>query len=60
MDADLLTTAEVAARFRVTPAAVTRWARLGYIPAIKLPGGRGRLRFRAVDVAAFLDGQAAS
>jgi excisionase family DNA binding protein len=40
----LLTPAEVAARFRVEPDTVTRWAAAGRIPSIKTPGGHRRVR----------------
>ena len=40
----LLTTAEVAALFRVNPKTVTRWARAGKITAIRTLGGHRRFR----------------
>lgn len=49
---DLLTTQEVAAKARVSPATVTRWAKDGTLTSIRL-GGR-LLRFRRSDVDAFL------
>lgn len=38
----LLTPGEVAARFRVGPAAVARWQRLGLLDCIRTPGGTRR------------------
>lgn len=49
---ELLTTAEVAARLRVSIATVNRWARLGLLRAVDLPG-RTR-RYRAEDVDALI------
>jgi excisionase family DNA binding protein len=41
-----LTAAEVAGRYRLSVETIQRWAGLGKIPAIRLPGtARGRLRF---------------
>lgn len=40
----LLTPAEVAARFRVNPKTVTRWARAGKLNAIRTLGGHRRFR----------------
>lgn len=40
----LLTPAEVAARFRVDPKTVTRWAKAGKISSIKTLGGHRRYR----------------
>lgn len=48
---ELLTTAEVAAVLRVSPATVGRWVREGKLPAVGTPGGRNR--FRPEDVTAF-------
>lgn len=50
---DLLTTAEVAERLRVSRMTVSRWVRAGQIRAIRLPGGRA-LRFHPADVDAIL------
>lgn len=50
--AHLLTTSEVADRLRVSVATVNRYARLGELPAIVLPGGQRR--YRAEDVDALL------
>lgn len=49
---ELLTPSEVAARFRVNPKTVTRWARAGKLSAIRTLGGHRR--FRASEVAALL------
>ena len=48
----LLTPAEVALMFRVSPKTVTRWARAGKISAVRTLGGHRR--FLASEVAAFL------
>ena len=40
----LLTPGEVAARFRVDPKTVTRWASAGRIGSIRTPGGHRRFR----------------
>lgn len=48
----LLTPAEVAALFRVSPKTVTRWARAGKLTALRTLGGHRR--FRAAEVEAFL------
>ena len=44
----LLTPAEVAALFRVSPKTVTRWARAGKLTAMRTLGGHRR--FRAAEV----------
>jgi excisionase family DNA binding protein len=44
----LLTPAEVAAMFRVSPKTVTRWARAGKLTALRTLGGHRR--FRAAEV----------
>jgi len=44
----LLTPAEVASMFRVSPKTVTRWARSGKITALRTLGGHRR--FRAAEV----------
>lgn len=49
----LLTPGEVAARFRVDPKTVTRWAAAGRLPSIRTPGGHRR--FRPADVQRLLD-----
>lgn len=51
-DDPLLTPAEVAAIFRVTPKTVTRWAETGKLPAQRTLGGHRR--FRSSDVKAAL------
>ena len=48
----LLTPAEVAAMFRVSPKTVTRWARAGKLTAMRTLGGHRR--FRASEVREFL------
>ncbi len=48
----LLTPAEVAALFRVSPKTVTRWAESGKLPAMRTLGGHRR--FRASHVEAVL------
>lgn len=50
----LLTTADVADIFQVTPETVARWVRDGLVPALKAPGGGG-YRFRQSDIDDFLD-----
>lgn len=45
----LLTTAEVAARLRVSVATVNKYAREAALPAIVLPGGQRRYRVEDVD-----------
>lgn len=47
-DDALLTPAEVAALFRVSPKTVTRWARSGKLTALRTLGGHRR--FRAAEV----------
>jgi excisionase family DNA binding protein len=48
----LLSTFEVAQRFKVAPSTVSRWVKRGQLTAIRTPGGT--LRFRPADVEAFL------
>lgn len=50
---NLLTTAEVAERLRVSVATVNRYARDGALPAVTLPGGQRR--YRVTDVERLLD-----
>lgn len=50
----LLTSAEVAALFRVDPKTATRWAKSGRIPSIRTPGGHRR--FRESEVRALMEG----
>jgi excisionase family DNA binding protein len=53
-DADeLLTPAEVAAMFRVSPKTVTRWHRTGKVSAIRTLGGHRR--FRASEIRRLLE-----
>jgi excisionase family DNA binding protein len=48
VESELLTPAEVAAMFRVSPKTVTRWARSGKLTALRTLGGHRR--FRATEV----------
>jgi excisionase family DNA binding protein len=50
----LLNSTEVAQILRVSLPTLQKWVRLGCVPAIKLPGGRGRLRFKLAEIEAFL------
>jgi excisionase family DNA binding protein len=53
----LLTAREVAAQLGATAETVLRWTRAGELPAVRLPGSvRGRLRYRADDINAWIDG----
>ncbi|GAA4141418.1 helix-turn-helix domain-containing protein [Actinomadura keratinilytica] len=49
---DLLTTAEVAALFRVARSTVSGWASRGLLPPVRTPSGR--LRFHRADIEALL------
>ena len=51
----LMTSAEVAALFRVDPKSVSRWARKGRLTSIRTPGGH--LRFRKAEVLALAAGR---
>ena len=51
----LLTPAEVAARFRVDPKTVTRWAKAGKLTSIRTLGGHRR--YRESEVQALLRGE---
>ncbi len=53
VESDLLTPAEVAAMFRVSPKTVTRWARSGKLTALRTLGGHRR--FRASEVKDLLE-----
>lgn len=53
----LLTPGEVAAKFRVDPKTVSRWAAGGRIGSIRTPGGHRR--FRESEVRALLEGKPA-
>lgn len=53
VESDLLTPAEVAAMFRVSPKTVTRWARSGKLTALRTLGGHRR--FRASEVKGLLE-----
>jgi excisionase family DNA binding protein len=44
VESDLLTPAEVATLFRVSPKTVTRWARSGKLTALRTLGGHRRFR----------------
>ncbi len=48
----LLTRAEVAARFQVSPSTVTRWAEAGKLPVVKTLGGHRRYDAAAVETLA--------
>ena len=50
----LLDSTEVAEILGVSLPTLQRWVRRGWVPAIKMPGGRGRLRFEPTDIQAFL------
>ena len=52
-ESPLLTPAEVAARFRVDPDTVTRWAQQGKLRSIRTLGGHRR--YRESEIQAFLD-----
>lgn len=53
VESDLLTPAEVASMFRVSPKTVTRWARSGKLTALRTLGGHRR--FRAAEVRDLLE-----
>ena len=53
VESDLLTPAEVANLFRVSPKTVTRWARSGKLTAMRTLGGHRR--FRASEVKDLLE-----
>lgn len=48
-DDPLLTPAEVAAVFKVSPKTVTRWVAAGRIEATKTPGGHARIRRSVIE-----------
>lgn len=52
-DSALLTPAEIAAIFQVNPKTVTRWSRMGKLPATRTLGGHRR--FRVSDVRAAIE-----
>jgi excisionase family DNA binding protein len=56
MDEPLMTSGEVAAKFRVDAKTVTRWAKAGRLPSIRTPGGHRR--FRESEVRSWLEGGA--
>lgn len=47
-DPDLMAPHEVAEIFRVSPATITRWARVGLLPCTLTPGGHRRFERRYV------------
>ncbi|HUR77468.1 MAG TPA: BldC family transcriptional regulator [Acidimicrobiales bacterium] len=53
VESNLLTPAEVATLFRVSPKTVTRWARSGKLTALRTLGGHRR--FRASEVKDLLE-----
>ena len=53
---ELLTAAEVAARFRVTKGTVSRWAKNGDLTPVRL--GMRTIRFRRSDVERLIQGAA--
>ncbi len=55
----LLTPGEVAARFRVDPKTVTRWANAGKLTAVRTLGGHRRYRRSEVDELLAASGMAA-
>jgi len=50
-ESELLTTSEAARRFRVARSTITRWIRLGQLPAIRIPSGHWRVRRADVEKA---------
>ena len=46
---ELLTSSEAARMLRVSKATITRYVRLGQLPAIRLPSGHLRLRRRDIE-----------
>ncbi len=56
-DDALLTPAEVASLFRVSPKTVTRWARSGKLTAMKTLGGHRRFRAGEVRTALAIAGE---
>jgi excisionase family DNA binding protein len=50
----LLDSKEVAKILGMSKATVQRWAARGWLPSIKLPGGRGRFKFDPSDIETFL------
>lgn len=47
-DRELMAPHEVAKIFRVSPATITRWARVGLLPSTRTPGGHRRFERRYV------------
>lgn len=54
----LLTPAEVAARFRVDPRTVWRWANTGKLASVRTPGGHHRYRETEINTLLQEDGRA--
>ena len=48
-DQSLLSIPEASQRLGVSPATGRRWVKAGTLPAIKLPGGRAKVRAAVVD-----------
>ena len=46
---ELLTSSEAARMLRVSKATITRYVRLGQLPAIRLPSGHLRIRRREIE-----------
>jgi excisionase family DNA binding protein len=49
MPDELLTSSEAARMLRVSKATITRYVRLGQLPAIRLPSGHLRIRRRDIE-----------
>lgn len=49
MPDELLTSSEAAQMLRVSKATITRYVRLGQLPAIRLPSGHLRIRRRDIE-----------
>jgi excisionase family DNA binding protein len=47
---DLITAAEAAARLGVPKRTLLRWAKVGLVPAVKLPGRTGAYLFDPADI----------
>lgn len=55
-DSDVLTTSEVAKRFRVEPRTVSRWAQRGLVPFFSTPTGHRRYPRADIESMAALEG----
>ena len=53
---EILTTAETAELLKVDEQTVRRWAKVGRIPALKLPGGRD-WRFEKTNIMLWMQGE---